>query len=476
MSLTRKIAYNTFIQSVGRVLSALLGFAVIAAVARYLGRSGFGQYTTVMALTGFFATIAGMGISLVVTNEISKRKARVGRFLSNAFSLRIFTSAVILGLGAVVGFLLPYPVIVRRAILVSSFAFFLLSFRHVFDGVFFKELKTAKLVVAELAGRLLSLGFVLFLIARGKGLLGIIWAVAFGNFVQSGLVYLFIRNYVKIKFKIDYKVWRYILSRSWPLALSVALNLIYFKFDTIILSLLKSEADVGIYGAAYKILELLIAFPILFCNLVLPQLTLNRESDAARFKRIFQKSFDALVIGTIPLVITVFFFAPHLIKLVSGSGFAPSVPVLRILSIATGIIFLASLPAHTIVVLGRQKKMIWAYLTGAVLSVITNLIFIPRYSYIGAAVTTIFVELLVLIWGFVIVKRAYPLDLKQGVLWRVVTAGASLALFLFLAPFAWNPVGVLSAGIVFYFGVLYLIGGINKGILKEFIPSSLFKS
>jgi len=475
MSLTRKIAYNTLIQSTGRVLSALLGFGVIAAVARHLGQAGFGQYTTVMALTGFFATIAGMGISLVVTSEISKKKARVSQFLSNAFSLRILSSAIILGIGVLFGFLLPYPSLVKQAILVSSFAFFFLSFRHVFDGIFFKELKTARLVVAEVSGRLLSLGLVLLFVVKGKGLLSIIWAIALGNFVQSGLVYVFAQNYTKIRFKIDYKVWRYILSRSWPLALSVALNLIYFKFDTIILSLFKPEVDVGIYGAAYKILELLIAFPILFCNLVLPQLSLYRDSNKARFRRIFQKSFDALVIGTVPLVVSIFFFAPYLIRLVSGSDFVLSVPVLRILSVAIGIMFLASLPAHTIVVLGKQKKMIWAYFIGALLSVATNLIFIPRYSYIGAAATTIFVELLVLVWGFVIVGRSYSLHLKQSVLWRVATAGACLVLFFYLLSIIWNPVFMFLLGMVVYFGILYLIGGINKGIFKEFIPRFLSK-
>lgn len=469
MSLTRKIAYNTLIQSGGRVLSALLGFGVIAAVARYLGQSGFGQYTTIMAFTGFFATIAGMGIALVVTNEVGKKKIKIERFLSNAFSLRFFTSALILGLGAGLGFLFPYPLSVRYGILVGSFAFFLLSFRHVFDGVFFRELKTSKLVISEVAGRLLTLLLVFWAILSQKGILSIIWAIALGNFLQSGLVYFFVRDYAKIRLRADKKVWRYILMRSWPLALSVALNLIYFKFDTIILSLLKPEAHVGIYGAAYKILELLIAFPILFCNLILPQLAAFRDRHPARFRRIFQKAFDALLIGTIPLVILLFFFADLLIRVVSGPEFGQSVLVLKILSIAVGIIFLSSLPAHAVVTLDQQKKMIWAYAVAAVLSIATNLIFIPRYSYLGAAMTTIFVEILVFVWSFVIVRRSYYLPLALKTLWRVVTAGGALILFFLLFPVPGYPLLRALVGILLYLGILYMIGGINKGIIKEFL-------
>lgn len=469
MSLTRQIAYNTLVQSLGRVISALIGLGIIAAVSRYLGRAGFGQYTTATAFTGFFATIAGMGIALVVTNEVSKRNLRLSHFLSNAFSLRLFTSLIILGLGAIIGLFLPYASIVKQAILIESFSFFLLSFRHVFDGIFFKKLKTIKLVIAEVIGRLLSLGLVFAAIFFNQGLLTIMWALAFGNLLQSLLVYVFAHAYAKIRFQIDPTAWRYILKRSWPLALSVALNLIYFKFDTIMLSLLKPAEDVGIYGAAYKVLELLIAFPILFCNLVLPQLSTYRQSHPARFRRIFQKSYDALVITTVLLVILVFFFAPNLITLIVGKDFGASVRVLQILSIAIGIIFISSLPSHTVVVLDQQKKMIFAYLTGAVLSIITNLIFIPLYSYTGAAVTTIFVELLVLVLSFIVIKRAYPLPLRQNILWRSLTAGCGLILVLLLLPMGIPFVLRFLLGALIYFGILYLIGGINKGIVREFL-------
>lgn len=469
MSLTRQIAYNTFIQSIGRVLSALIGFGVIVACTRYLGREGFGEYTTVMAFCGFFATVAGMGISLVVTNEVGKKGVNLGRFLSNAFSLRVSTAALILGLGVIVGLFMPYSLEIKQAILVGCFSFFLLSFRHVFDGLFFRELKTGQLVISEILGRGLTLGLVFLSILWEKGLLSILWAVAWGNLLQSGLTYLFSRQYAQIRFAKDFQVWKYILSRSWPLALSVALNLVYFKLDTIILSLLKPQSDVGIYGAAYKILELLIAFPALFCGLILPQLAAMRDTDPARFRRIFQKAFDALLIFTIPLFISIFFFAPSIINFVSGSEFAPSVRVLQILSLAVGITFISALPAHLVVALDQQKKMIWGYLAGAIFSVVVNLILIPRYSYIGAAITTILVEILMLTWSFIVVRKAYFLPLGRGIFWRGIIAGAFLALCLSLLPSSLYFIWRFTLGIILYFLVLYLIGGIRKDLLRELI-------
>ncbi|PIU01418.1 hypothetical protein COT68_03335, partial [bacterium (Candidatus Torokbacteria) CG09_land_8_20_14_0_10_42_11] len=353
-------------------------------------------------------------------------------------------------------------------ILIDSLAFFLLSFRHVFDGLFFQKLKTIRLSIAEIFGRLLTLGLVLLAIWQKKSLLSIVWAVAWGNLLQSVLVYLFTLPYAKIRLQADFRLWKYIFNCSWPLALSMVFNLIYFKFDTIILSLMKPEADVGIYGAAYKILELLIAFPVLFCGLVLPQFAFYRKSDPARFQRIFQKSFDFLVLGTIPLMIFVFFFAPQIIHLVSGPDFEPAILVLRILSLAIGIIFLAALPAHLIVALDQQKKMIWGYLAGAIFAVALDLIIIPFYSYIGAAITTILVEAIILAWSFSLARKAYILPWKKDILWRGLFAGLAVCFLLaFLPKMNFILQGLIGA--LFYLGVLYLIGGLNKETIRTFL-------
>ena len=61
MSLTRGVAYNTTIQIVGKVITTIISLFIVAALTRYLGVAGFGQYTTIFAYTGFFGVLAVLG-------------------------------------------------------------------------------------------------------------------------------------------------------------------------------------------------------------------------------------------------------------------------------------------------------------------------------------------------------------------------------------------------------------------------------
>ena len=72
MSLTRRVAYNTVVQVVGKVLTTLISLVLIAALTRYLGVSGYGSYTTIFAYIQFFAVLADFGFFWFFLREISK--------------------------------------------------------------------------------------------------------------------------------------------------------------------------------------------------------------------------------------------------------------------------------------------------------------------------------------------------------------------------------------------------------------------
>ncbi len=473
MSLTRKVAINTIIQSIGRIFSVAIGLATIAFITRYLGRLGFGQYSIVIAWTGFFSILADLGLYLVVTNEVSKKDAPVSSIMSNAFTLRILTSLLIMGLAPIIALIMPYPAIVKQGILIGAISFFFLSLRYVLGGLFQKFLHTEKIALAEVLGKGVSLGLVVLAIFLKLHLLYILGAAALGSLAQFLTAFLFAQKYVRIRLRFDFSIWQDLAKKAWPLAISVIFTLIYFKFDTILLSIMKPAEDVGIYGAAYKILEVLIAFSAIFCGLVLPLLSRFKDSDPERFKSIFQRSFDTLVTLACPLVIGVLFLARPIMTFIGGAEFTISGIPLQILIFAVAIIFVGNLFGHTIVALDKQKKMMWVYITGAFLSIVTNLIFIPPFSYIGASVTTVFVEIVVVIWGGIIIYKTIRFLPNLKILVKSILC--SLAMIPILTIFSQvNFIVLIISSSILYFGMLYLVGGIKKEVLKElFIKGKL---
>jgi O-antigen/teichoic acid export membrane protein len=102
MALAGKVAVNTVIQVVTKVVTTGLSLIVIALTTRYLGRYGFGQYTTAITFVTFFSIAADLGLTLVTTQLISRPGANISRVMSNLFTFRVISGFCIIGLAPLI--------------------------------------------------------------------------------------------------------------------------------------------------------------------------------------------------------------------------------------------------------------------------------------------------------------------------------------------------------------------------------------
>jgi len=228
------------------------------------------------------------------------------------------------------------------------------------------------------------------------GLFAILVSVILSNAVQLIMLLIPARKFGRIYLNINTAVWKDIWSKTWPIAVSIALNLLYLKTDIIILSVYRLPEEVGLYGAAYKVVEVLVTFPIIFAGILLPLLSkFWQTGDRFRFKELIQQGFDAMSLLAWPVVVGTLFVGHDVMALVAGEEFRSAGLLLQLLIWASGVIFLASIFAHAIVAINKQKQTIWAYGVTAIAGLIGYFIFIPSHGAIGAAVITIFTEALV---------------------------------------------------------------------------------
>lgn len=177
-----------------------------------------------------------------------------------------------------------------------------------------------------------------------------------------------------------------------------------------------------------------------------------------------------MAIIAVPMVIGAQFTAKRIMVLVAGEEFAPSGQALNILIFAAGIIFLGCMLAHGVIALDKQKKIIIAYIFTAVTSVAGYLIFIPRYSYIGAAWVTLYSELAIAAASLYIVWKYSGFLPNLNTLAKSLLASALMALFIYSTQNL-NLIIVLFLSAIIYFLALYLL----KGIAKEDISSLINK-
>ena len=151
---------------------------------------------------------------------------------------------------------------------------------------------------------------------------------------------------------------------------------------------------------------------------------------------------------------------------VAGPDFALSGGPLRILIVATALIYFGALFGYTVVAAGLQKKMIGFYLFDAVFSLTAYLVFIPLYSYWAGATLTVLTEAIIAWSAWHILKKHTGMSLKGKVFGKAVLS--SIVMCLVLWPLLGQSILTLVViGVVVYFAVLYLLKGYDKAEVLE---------
>lgn len=383
-----------------------LGFVVIALLTRMLGTDGFGQYSTVFAYLFFVSVAADVGLGTLLTREISRPDADEARVVGSLVALRLLlvTLAALVGCGIAV--LLPYPHVIHVGIFITSLTIIAQSVSQVLMGVFQKHLRISIAATGDIITRAVQLIGLFLLWDKGIAyLLPVLWVNVIAEIIHAAIMYYSARRIVPFRLHVDWSYWREMLRHAFPIAASLIFTLIYFKIDTIMLSLMRTSQEVGVYAVAYKILEVIIFFPAMYVGLIMPLLSRHADDEKA-FGVVFRRAFLVLGGGAIATIAVLLIFAGPMIQTVGGSDFAHADTVLRILSLGIGLIFLGNLGGNAIIALNLQRSAMWVYGAGAAFNVAANFYAIPHYGYYGAAWTTVATEAIVTIGMFALIREA----------------------------------------------------------------------
>lgn len=467
MSLTRQVAHNTIIQMIGKIVSTLIGVIALGMLARYLGVEKMGWYTTSVGFLQFIGILTDFGLIPVTAqmlgeeNGIEKKK-----LLNNLFGFRLTSSLIFFALAPFIALLFPYPPEIHQAIWLSAIGFVGIGLNQIFTGYFQYKLKMHIQAFGELLSRVILIACMLIVVVFNTSFLETIALLVLPNIAFTLFLFLGARTQTPIRPSFDFKIWKTICIKMWPIAISILFNVIYLKGDLVILSYFRSQTEIGLYGSAYRVVDILSQTAMLFMGLILPLLAASWSSHKhEEFQNRAQKAFEGIIMLSIPTVTGTLLLAPRIMTLINGQDFFAAGVPLQILSLAIFGVFIGSFFGHLSVAINAQKKTIWVYLTCAILTFFGYFIFIPLYGMNGAAWMSVFSELYIaLVLGFVV----YPLSklrLHLAPLFKSIFAAAIMALvllFLYTLPI----IVLILLGSLVYGGVLYLVGGISKDTLK----------
>ena len=463
MSVPSKIAYNVAVSSVAKVLSTVLALVGIGLITRYLGQDGFGLYIAAIAFFLFFESLGDWGLNQTVTRKISRPEANEEEILSKIFALRICISLFVVAISPlVIFFALPYPLELKQALVIISFAFFFSSLRQLFVGLFQKRLKMDQVSIAELVGKVIQIALIFIGTKLDLGFNFIVSTLLVTMFFNFVVIFWLSRKFLTFKPQIDIAYWKKFLKQSIPIGLSVFITFVYFKADSILLSLLQPASDVGIYGASYKIIENLSFFPSMIVGLTMPIFAYNIFSNREKFDLVVNKNFKIFLLLVFPLVVGTLFLAEGIIDVIAGPEFGESVLVLRIIIFSIAFIFFGSLFGNILIAAKLQKEWFWALLGVALFNVTANLLFIPKYSYLATSYTSVATEFLVIALGASLIYKKLKFVPKFEGLIPVLLSTAIMGVYLWLFGHLSFFVLVVTSPIIYFAGLL-----VFKGISKD---------
>lgn len=473
MNTGRTIAANTALQVTGKLVSTALGIGMIAILTRSLGREGFGAYSTANAFLQVFTLVLDLGLNVTLVALLGEHAGDdpyERRCTSALFTLRIVMATIaLLILAPSIGLLTSYPWEIKLAIIALTGSFFFPSLNQVVVGTQQRHLRMASAAIAENIGRIVALGGLILGTWLGWGLLPSMWIISLAGFASFLFNFFHVRRYADFSWNWDPAFWKIALTRSWPVGLSVAFGLIYFKADTLILSWVRPQAEVGLYGAAYRVLEILITVPFIYAGLILPILSkawATKEKKA--FGTLLARSVDVMSMLVAPLIAGTWLVGTQIMEAIAGRAFRSSGDILAILIIAIGVIYFNTVFSHAVVAQDLQKRMIPIYILTAILTLTGYFLFIPTYGMWAAAWLTVFSETCVGVGSLIVTSSALPIPVRLGTSIKALLAAVAMYFVVHPLRDLSLPIPIL-VGAVVYTGLLFLTGALNKAMVQNLL-------
>jgi len=367
---------------------------------------------------------------------------------------------------------LPFPWSgnVRLGILIGAGAYICMAGATMLIGVFQKHGSMWRASLAEVISRFVLLALFALCAWLGFGMLPMIGSMIIANLIWLVLMIYFAKNFVRIVPRFDWNVWKDALSQSWPIAVSIIFNLLYLKGDVLFLASFRESTEVGWYGLAYRLIDMVTTIPTMFMGLMLPTLVADwSKNKKVEFSGHLKATFAFFWIIACPIVAGIQIVAEPFVELVVGSDYAPAASVLKLLVWAVPGVFLGALYGHAVIALKKQKTMILAFVAVAIITIIGYLIFIPKYGMYGAAAMTITSETLIAFLGWFLVFKTSKMNtltflpLKTiaaaGIMWFTLAQFPNTSIFL-----------LIPAGAIIYSAILFITGAANKKQLLLLYP------
>jgi O-antigen/teichoic acid export membrane protein len=448
------------------VLVSVLGASLLL---RHLSQSDFARYTTILSITTIIAALTDLGLTGVGVREAATAdRAGRERVVRNLLGMRLTATTVGLAGACLFSIAVGYPTVMTEGILIAGVALLVLV---TYDSY------TIPLQVSLLLGRTASLDAlrqicqtltVVLLVIAGASLLPFTASQLPGALAAAAIAAYLIRSQVRLTPTFDRAQWVHMARELLPFAAASAIGAIYFRVEIIVLSLVSSELETALFGAAFRITEVVVGIPWLVASAALPVVARAAHNDRERLAYVLRQLFGASLTAGAGIAVAIFLGAQFALEVVAGPKYDASVEVLQIQSITVLFTFLVTQWGFALLALRRTRALLVVNAVALTVAVGLAVGLGSEYGAPGASVALVVAEALLATGYAISLTRAdRSLSVGLGLVPRVALAVAAAIGIAELTSLPSLPATIV--GLIVYLGGLALLGALPPEV-RELLP------
>ena len=376
---------------------------------------GIGTINLLQSIISYIVLLTSLGIPMYAVREVARHRDNMQE--RNKSTVEIVLLSLLLCFAGyvcvwIIGKFVP-QVNSNLAI------FYVLSLTVLFTALgvnwFYQAIEDFKFItVRGLIFRVLAAA-ALFIFVRDQDDLMVYSFVVVGSTVGNNIInFIHLRKYIHIgdiKWN-ELDIWQHLKPALYIFVFNLITS-IYLNLNTVMLGFINGDEAVGYYSTGYKLSSIVLSAVTSMGVVLLPRCSnLVENGKSEEFRSVTRKSYLLVCALSLPVMAGLALLSNQIVEIFFGLEYSESA---KVLAWTTPIILFIGISNVTGLQIlypqGKEKIVIWSTFAGAIFNIVLNIFLLPRYSYIGAAVSTFITEFVVLLIQIIFGRRNIPFNL-----------------------------------------------------------------
>lgn len=466
-SIAKNASYMT-IASVGQKMIAFVYFAIIA---RMLGPAQQGIYTTAMTFTTIMVVFVDLGFTNVLVREVAKAKDKAQEYLSTLLAVKIGLGIITYLATVMIVNILGYDDLLKLLIYVSAITMLFDSCHVTLYGVMrgFGTLRYEALMI--FGSQLITLLFGSLFLFLKLPLVSLVLAFT----IPGAINVIFAAVVLSKKFGIHFRpsfhktAFFHLGKIAIPFAIAAVFARIYSYIDTILLERLMDATAAGWYAVPYKITFAFQFIPLALVAALYPKFSEYYAHNRQKLAYIFERGSKYLLLLAFPIAVGIGVLAPDIIGVIFGDTYAASVLPLQILIVSLIFSFISFPIGAFLNACDKQSTQTGIVAIVMVVNIVMNIILIPTYGPVGAAIAALTGNILLTVLGYLIMPHIAKIShiFIAKTVGQVSIAAGIMGLIVYYSNLHVHFTLSIMLGIVSYAILIYIFRIVTTSQLRE---------